>query len=256
MSIEFVEENNVSIGQGDFLPPVVATVRRSGRGVFNIVAVAFFVLASLALFVYDFVAGIFFIPVSLFLLVSWLVNFKKSKAIHSCYGLRFQRTAYLITAALLAVFPLLDEIEFTNRLLWELSSVLDGLTKLVPEQYRDMVNTVFSGSDTVAACLAVGCLCTALSFSSLNRSRCKNLPFTKTVFLSVVVNSVCGVLLVLAGLKTLNILAPTRCCIDAAKHYPEAILYFAFATVLFLFAVRLLLIYIKMRKVKNAVLKA
>ncbi len=264
MSIEIIEdideakteEVEVKILQNSFLPPVVSTVKLSGRSIFNIICVGFLILSSLALFVYDFVAGVFAFAIGILLLVSWFVNFKKSNDLNGSFGLNFQRWSYLIAAVLLAVISQLDEFSVTNHILINFSKILNWLKNLVPVQYGDFVNQGFKGTHTVAVCLAFGCLCTALSFGSLNRSRRKNLPYTKTLLLSSVVNSLLGVFLVLKGLKELNLIIPCRCPTNPKIAWPNTILFFAFAIVLLLFAVRLLIIYIKMRKVKNAVLKA
>ena len=259
MSIEIIEEVEIVEApkiKNNFLPPVVSAVRLAGRSVFNIICVGFLLLTGLALFVYDFVAGVFILATDLLLLASWIVNFKKSNDIKGNFGLGFQRWLYLISAVLLAAISQLDEFPITNRVLIELSELLGGLKSFVPEQYRTFVNQVFNGTDTVAVCLGLGCLCTALSFGSLNRSRRKNLPFTKTLFLSIIVNSLLGVFLALNGLTELNFIIPCRCPVDPNTAWSNAILFFAFAMVLWLFAVRLLIIYIKMRKVRNAVLKA
>ena len=259
LSVEIIEEIKgveVSKPDHDFLPPAVSAVRFAGRNVFNIICAGFLLLASLALFIYDFVAGTLVFAIGLLLLASWIVNFKKSKNPNGGFGLSFQRLAYFISAVLLAVISQLDEFTVTNRLLIRFSELLCRLSSFVPEQFETFVNRVFNGADTVALCLAFGCLCTALSFGSLNRSRRKNLPYTKTLFLSSIVTSLLGVFLALKGLKELNLIIPCRCPIDPKTAWPNAILFFAFAIVLLLFAVRLLIIYIRMRKVKNAVLKA
>lgn len=254
--IEDIEETEVVKPENNFLPPVVLAVRRSGRSVFNTICMGFYLLAGLALFVYDFVAGTFVLATGILLLISWLVNFKKSNNIASGFGLSLQRWAYLISALLLALVSQLDEFQFTNNLLVRFWNLLGGLETFVPKQYGEFVNEVFDGSDTVAVCLGLGCLCTALSFGSLTRSKRKNLPFTKTLFLSSVVNSLLGVFLVVMGLMELNLVIPCRCPVGQKTALPNAILYFAFGAVLLLFAVRLLIIYIKMRKVRNAVFKA
>ena len=255
LSIEIIEENNISSEPGLFLPPVVYEVRGIGRSILGTVAAVVFLLVSLGLLFYDFLAGVLLLPISIFVLIAQTVGIKKSKALYGGYGLKFKRCVYLLVAVLLAVFAVLDEFKLTNELLWKASKLLDSVTDIIPKPLNEYANTVFSGADTVAACLAVGFLCVGLSFGSLNRSRLKNLPFTKTVFLSSAVNLLSAFVLAFKGLKALNLVIPCRCPIDPRVAYPTAGLYFAFAVVILLFAVHLLIIYIRMRKVKNAVLK-
>lgn len=254
--IEDVEEVEVSEIQNNFLPPVISTVRRAGKGAFNIICATFWLFVSLALFVWDFVAGAFVFAVGVLLLISGIVNFKKSNNSLGGFGLSVQRWMHLAAAVLLALVSQFDKFQPTKEVLLQASELLGGLKAFVPEQYGEFVNQTFSGFPIVAGCLALGCLCTALSFGSLNRSRRKNLPFTKTLFVSSAVNLLLGLFLVAKGLKEVNIIIPCRCPIDPKTAWPNAILLFAFAVVLLLFAVRLFIIYIKMRKVRNAVLKA
>lgn len=256
LSIEIIEENNISSEPGLFLPPVVYEVRGIGRSILGTVAAVVFLLVSLGLLFFDFLAGAVLLPISVFVLVAQAVGFKKSKALYGGYGLKFKKCVYLLVAVLLAVLAVLDEFKLTNELLWKASKLLDSVTDIIPKPLNEYANTVFSGADTVAACLAIGFLCLGLSFGSLNRSSLKNLPFTKTVFLSSAVNLLSAFVLVFKGLKALNLVIPCRCPIDPRVAYPTAGLYFAFAVVILLFAVHLLIIYIRMRKVKNAVLKA
>ena len=256
MSIEIVEESNTLKPSGEFLPPVVSTVRGLGRSALGIITAVVFVLFSLGILYFDFLAGIVFLPIGILLLISQAVGFKKSKALYGGYGLKFKKCVYLLVAVLLAVFAVLDEFKVTNELLWKAHELLDGVTDIIPKPLNEYANTVFSGTDAVAACLAVGCLCLGLSFGSLSRSKHKNLPFTKTVFLSSLVNLLLAFVLVFKGLRALNLVIPCRCPIDPKVAYPTAGLYFAFAVVMLLFAVHLLIIYNRMRKVKNAVLKA
>ena len=82
MSIEIIEENNISSEPALFLPPVVYEVRGIGRSVLGLVAAAVFVLASLGLLFFDFLAGAVLLPISVFVLVAQAVGFKKSKALY------------------------------------------------------------------------------------------------------------------------------------------------------------------------------
>lgn len=256
MGIEFVEETNTLKASGEFLPPVVSTVRNLGRSALGIIATVFFLVASTGLFFFDFLAGAVFLPVSIFVLIAQTVGFKKSRGLHGGYGLGFKKSAFVISAVILVVFALMDKFIVTSNLLQKFSKLLDGIADIVPAPLNGYANTAFSGVHTVAACLAVGCLCLGLSFGSLNRSKRKNLPFTKTAFLSSVVNLLLACVLVYKGLRVLNLVIPCKCPIDPTVAYPAAALYFTFAVVMLLFAVHLLIVYIKMRKVKNAVLKA
>ena len=256
LSIEIVEESNTLRPSGEFLPPVVSTVRNLGRSALGIIASAVFVLFSLGILYFDLLAGIIFLPIGILLLISQAVGFKRSKELYGGYGLGFKKAAFIISAVIFAAVALLDEFKLTNELLWKAHELLDGVTDIIPKPLNEYANTVFSGTDTVAACLAVGCLCLGLSFGSLSRSKHKNLPFTKTVFLSSLVNLLLAFVLVFKGLRALNLVIPCRCPIDPKVAYPTAGLYFAFAVVMLLFAVYLFVVYIRMRKVKNAVLKA
>ena len=183
MNIEIVEESNTLKPSGEFLPPVVSTVRNLGRSALGIIAAVVFVLFSLGILYFDFLAGIVFLPTGILLIIAQAVGLRKSKGLHGGYGLGFKKVAFIISAVIFAAFALMDRFAATSNLLEKLSKQLDGIADLIPAPLGNLANMGFDGTFTVAACLAVGCLCLGLSFGSLSRSKHKNLPFTKTVFL-------------------------------------------------------------------------
>ena len=56
LNIEIVEESNTLKPSGEFLPPVVSTVRNLGRSALGIIAAVVFVLFSLGILYFDFLA--------------------------------------------------------------------------------------------------------------------------------------------------------------------------------------------------------
>ncbi len=259
MNVEIIEEVETAENQNNFLPPVICAVRKSGRSILGLIwAVLFFVLSLFAgIFLPR--ACVFVIPSAILLLFSNIISFKKSGRLYGGYGLNFQSAAYIISAVFMFSYAVLEHLTkngtltLPKLLFWDyiretVSSVLVNLA--------DYVQGYHGNFSIIAAVVGLCLLCAGLTFGSLKHSKAKNLAFTKTLFWSAVANFGSFAFVCANGLKELNILIPCKCPLDLKTALPNAILLFAIATVLLLLAVRLLIIYIRMRKVKNAVLKA
>lgn len=261
MSIEFVEEAVTCKTSGEFLPPVVSSVRRSGRSAFAIVTNIAFLLVATVLCACGLSVGLPLFFIATVLLFAEIIGFVKSKGVLGGYGLDFRRNAYLFAAVLcfgLAVFS-----ESREPYYWycDMLEPLFGFAKDLPKPFCNIISVGFLGEFIVCAALGVAIFTVGLSYGSLKRSKSKNLPFSKTLLFSVLANILASALLVCDGLERLYVLPSTYIYEDwdealKLSRYCDVGIDFLFAAVILLWAIRLLITYIRMRKVKNAVLQA
>ncbi len=261
MGIKIYEETMNSCTNGTFLPPTVYEVRRFGRSVLSLVTACLFTLAALLISAHEFVLGFFVIPSALLVLFATLFGFKASGKLNGGYGISLQAWCYLASAVILLAYAILYQIDSTRYLLDRISLLLDRFSTALPEPFDNIINSVVSNFDMLSAMTAICFLSIALSFGVLDRSRCKNIPCTKLLFLSVLVNSGFGAWFIHDTLERLHLIPSNYIYEDwtlgmEISRYCDAAISLLLAAVLMLFAVRLLIIYIRMRKVKNAVLKA
>lgn len=249
MSIELITENNTA-ADGLFMPPVVREVKRRGKSPLGIVTLCVLVLAAVGLAVCDFTAGVFLLPVCFALLVSGIVGFVRSGNGRGDFGLKFQTAVYLVSAVIMALFIALRRIDYTASLLSKLSEPFKSFTDTLPKPFNDTINRGFDGAEAVSFALAVCFLCMALSFGALARAKRKNLPFAKCHFIVFLVQLGSAAWIVYLGFRELLSTS------SELTGYINAALYFAFSVCLLLQAVRLLITFIKLRKVSNAVFKA
>ena len=107
--IEDIEDVEMPKLQNDFLPPVVLSVRDSGRSTFAIVINVIFAIASAALCVCDLAVGAPLFLISLALLFVEIAGFVKSKGSVGGFGLTLRKNAYLISAVITLGFAVFSE---------------------------------------------------------------------------------------------------------------------------------------------------
>ena len=259
LSIEIIEENDTSYDRGTFLPPVVYEVRRCSRSVSGIVTSSILALVSPALCICGLSVGLPVFILGVVLLIAETIGFVQAKSIKGGFGLTLKRNAYLLAGALLTALAVFSK---TSELYYEYLDLLEPLYSFaseLPSPFHHIVGVGFTGEFVIFASLGVSFLAVGLSYGSLNRSRCKNLPFSKTVFFSVLVDLLTSAVLVCDGLARLHIIPSNYIYEDWAQslvisRYCDAAICFGLGIAVGALAVRLLIVYIRMRKVKNAVL--
>lgn len=261
MGIEFVEEASTSCASGEFLPPVITAIRCSGRSAFSIVISVAFLLVATALCACGLSVGLPLFLIATFLLVAEIIGFIKSKGVTGGYGLGFRRNAYIFTAVLCFGFAVFIESREPYYWYCDMLEPLFDFAKDLPKPFCNIMKVGFLGEFIVCAALGVALFTVGLSYGSLKRSKAKNLPFSKTLLFSVFANILASALLVCDGLERLYILPSTYKYNDwdealKLSRYCDVGIDFLLAAVVLLWTIRLLITFIRMRKVKNAVLKA
>lgn len=264
MSIEIIEEteNTEAIKPTcDFLPPVAVTVRRSGRSAFAIVINIALLLTSGMLCVCGLSIGAPVLLLACALLTVEIIGFVKSKGTVGGYGLILRRNAYLISAVLLFGIAFFCE---SYEPYYQYCAALEPLFEFseeLPKPFCDIFGIGFMGEFFVCSALGTMLLAIGLNYGSLNRSKHKNTPPSKAVFCSFALNLLATAVLVCDGLERLNILPSGYKYEDwiqslVIAKYCDVGICFGFGVVALLSAIRMLVIFIRMRKVKNAVFKA
>ncbi len=263
MSIEIIEETEnakATKPASNFLPPTVFEVRRIGRSVFGIIIniALLFISAALCVCGLSIGAPVFLLVCAL--LTVEIIGFVKSKGAIGGYGLTLRRNTYIIAAVLL--FGLAVFSESYEPYYWYCAALepLFEFSKELPKPFCDIFGIGFMGEFFVCTALGVTLLAIGLSYGSLNRSKHKNTPLSKAAFCSFALSLLATAVLVCDGLERLNILPSgykyegwTQSLVIAK--YCDAGICFGFGVVALLSAIWMLVIFIRMRKVKNAVFK-
>ncbi len=266
MSVEIIEEvenARATNATTDFLPPAVVAARQSGRSVFAIVVNIAFLFVAAALCVCGISLGAPVFLSGCVLLTAEIIGFVKSKGSVGGYGLTLRRNVYLIVAVLLFGFAVFSE-SYAYAPYYRYCDMFEplyGFAEELPEPFCDIFRVGFMGEFIVCGALGLGLLAVGLGYGSLNRSKSKNLPFSKTLLFSLVISVLASAVLVCDGLERLHILPSNYIYEDWTQSlviakYCDVGICFGFSTVILMSAIRLLVIFIKMRKVKNAVFKA
>ncbi len=259
MSVKIVEEPETKYGDGLFLPPVTATVRRCTQNVLPLVSSCLFVLFSAVFTLCNNTLGAVLLPLSVLVLICEITGLALTKAPRGGYGLKLRSVAYLISAVLcgsLAVYDLLK-----GSALPEINLDIGLSTIILPQPFDTVVNGGFIHADIPLLCLAVSFFANFLSNRALNRSNRKNRVFNGSTVISFIINVLCCLCLIADGLLRLSVLPEITLLSElyGASSVPQSItaaVCFGFALCVLFNLINLLIISIRMRKVKNAVLKA
>ena len=256
--IEGIDNAQATKTKTDFLPPAVVAARQSSRSVFAIIINIALLLISAALCVCGLSLGAPVFLLGITLLAVEVVGFVKSKGSAGGYGLALRRNVYLIAAILLFGFAVFSE--FYKPYYWycDMFEPLYRFAKKLPKPFSDIIDVGFMGEFIICTALGTTLLAIGLSYCSLNRSKYKNLPYSKTLFFSFIISVLASAVLICDGLERMNILPSNYIYEDwgqSVKYYDVGIC-FGFSAIALMSAIRLLVIFIRMRKVKNAVFKA
>ncbi|MBO5745487.1 MAG: hypothetical protein J6S13_00165 [Clostridia bacterium] len=259
MSVKIVEEPETKYGNGLFLPPVTAMVRRCSQNALPLVSSCFFVLFSAAFALCNDTLGAVLLLVSVLVLICEITGLALAKVPRGGYGLKLRCTAYLISAVscgALAVYEILK-----GSTLPEIKLDFGLGTIALPQPFATLINGGFIHAEIPLLCLAVSFLAVAVSSGALNRSNRKNRVFNGSTVVSFIINLLCLLCLVADGLLRLTVLPkiPLLSDLYGASSMAQSItaaVCFAFALCVLFNTINLLIISIRMRKVKNAVLKA
>ena len=259
MSVKIVEEPEAICGDGLFLPPVAATVRRCSQNVLPSVSSCLFILFSFAFALCNNTLGAVLLPLSVLVLICEITGLALAKAPRGGYGLKLRSAAYLTSAVLCIVLTVYEVLK--GSALPEIT--LDfGLGSIaLPQPFDTVINGGFLLAEIPLLCLAVSFLAVAVSSGALNKSNRKNRVFNKATVLSSIINVLCllcliaDILLRLSVLPFIPILSDLYGTSSATQSLTAAVCS-AFAICVLLNTINLLIISIRMRKVKNAVLKA
>lgn len=258
MSVKIVEEPEAICGDGLFLPPVAATVRRCSQNVLPSVSSCLFILFSAAFTLCNNTLGAVLLPLSVLVLICEITGLALAKAPRGGYGLKLRSAAYLTSAVLCIVLTVYEVLK--GSALPEIT--LDfGLAFTLPQPFDTVINGGFLLAEIPLLCLAVSFLAVAVSSGALNKSNRKNRVFNKATVLSFIINVLCllcliaDILLRLSVLPFIPILSDLYGTSSATQSLTAAVCS-AFTICVLLNTINLLIISIRMRKVKNAVLKA
>ena len=259
MSLKIVEEAETKYGDGLFLPPVTATVRRCSQNVSPLISSCLFVLFSFAFALCNNTLGAVLLPNAIFLLICEITGLALSKAPRGGYGLNLRSAAYLITTVLcgtLAAHTLLK-----TSVLPEISLDFRLGSIALPQPFDTVINGGFAHAEIPLLCLAVAFFANFLSTCTLNRSNRKNRVFNGLTVTSFIINVLCCLGLIADGLLRLSVLPEIPFLSElygalSTAQGVTAFVCFDFALCVLLNTINLLIISIRMRKVKNAVLKA
>lgn len=257
MSIEIIEEaesTEATQPANDFLPPVVSCVRNCGRSVLGFVISGLLVLSAIAVSLMSPEIGLPAFAVGCMMLFTDIIGFVRSKRLDGRFALNLRQKCYWFSGAVLLVLSVLGNFaDMYGEYAKLFASTKVTLYDILP--FTDL----FVGSFNAHILFATIGLCTVLMgcvYWSLNHSKHRNYPYCAVAFVSFSVNVIAFAVLIFGGLSYLKITPETPLFKTTEVSFFSAGLYFAFGTVVLLWAIRSIIIFARMRKVKNAVFKA
>lgn len=253
MSVEIVEEK-ISLSEETFLPPVIFEVRHCGRSVFGFLISALFFLGALAVCLTTLAIGLPILAVGFIMLASDVIGFVRSKRVDGRFALNLRQKCYLFAGVVLLALSVLTNL---TDLYAEYLGLFSSAQTFVFENFT-FLNNISVGEFSehiLLGAVGVSAVSMGLVYWSVNHSKHRNFPFCSVAFVSFLVNIALFLVLAFGGLSFLGI-APSNPVFETAKNTFGAGIYFGFAVCCLLFAVRSMVIFVRMRKVKNAVFKA